>query len=135
MTDKASPEKRSWMMRRVRNQNTTPEIKVRKLIFAMGYRYRLHVKSLPGSPDIVFAGRKKAIFVHGCFWHMHDCKRGAPPESNKNFWYPKLQRNKARDTENLIELERMGWKVLVIWQCQLKNLLELDAAIRAFLTG
>lgn len=135
MVDKASPEKRSWMMRRVRNKNTAPEMKVRKLIFAMGYRYRLHVKSLPGSPDIVFAGRKKAIFVHGCFWHMHDCKKGSPPESNKKFWYPKLQRNKARDAENLTELEKKGWKVLVIWQCQLKNLLELETAIKAFLNG
>jgi DNA mismatch endonuclease, patch repair protein len=133
MTDKVSPEKRSWMMRRVKNKNTDPEMQVRKLIFAMGYRYRLHVKSLPGSPDIVFSGRKKAIFVHGCFWHMHDCKKGAPPESNKIFWKTKLDKNRERDINNLADLKKNGWKTLVIWQCQLKNLRELETIIKSFL--
>lgn len=133
--DRVTKEKRSEIMSSIRGKNTSPELTVRKLVFSLGYRYRLHSKNLPGKPDLVFPGRKKVIFVHGCFWHMHDCKKGAPPESNKNFWYTKLERNKARDAKNLSELEKNGWEVLIIWQCQLKNLLELDAAIRAFLNA
>jgi DNA mismatch endonuclease (patch repair protein) len=134
MIDAIAAEKRSQIMRRVRRKNTAPEIVVRKLIFSMGYRYRLHRKQLPGSPDIVFPGKKKIIFVHGCFWHMHECKKGRPPKSNENYWLPKLERNKQRDNENLAKLEIEGWKVLVIWECQLKDLLKLEDTIKAFLS-
>jgi DNA mismatch endonuclease (patch repair protein) len=134
MIDAIAAEKRSQIMRRVRRKNTAPEIVVRKLIFSMGYRYRLHRKQLPGSPDIVFPGKKKIIFGHGCFWHMHECKKGRPPKSNENYWLPKLERNKQRDNENLAKLEIEGWKVLVIWECQLKDLLKLEDTIKAFLS-
>ena len=131
--DKITQKERSKIMSKVKSENTSPEMVVRKLIFSLGYRYRLHDKNLPGKPDLVFPGRKKVIFVHGCFWHMHDCKRGKPPESNKDFWLPKLHHNKMRDADNIRELEKTGWKVLVIWQCRLKKKLELEATIKAFL--
>ena len=132
--DRITQKERSKIMSKVRGKNTLPELIVRKLIFSLGYRYRLHYKNLSGKPDLVFLGRKKVIFVHGCFWHMHDCKRGAPPESNKFFWLPKLQQNKIRDTGNIHALEQAGWKVLVIWQCELKKQ-ELRAAIKTFLNS
>lgn len=106
---------------------------MRKLIFSLGYRYRLHAKSLPGRPDLVFPGRKKVIFVHGCFWHGHDCKRGSAPVTNKEFWLPKLEKNKVRDTETFDRLVSMGWKVLVIWQCRLKDKDALKTKIINFL--
>ena len=121
-------------MSKIRGKNTLPEMVVRKLVFSLGYRYRLHDKNLPGKPDLVFPGRKKVIFVHGCFWHMHDCKRGTPPESNKSFWLTKLQQNKMRDADNIRELEENGWKVLVIWQCRLKKKQELEVTINEFLS-
>jgi len=132
--DRVTKEKRSEIMSRIRGKNTSPEMIVRKLVFSLGYRYRLHGRNLPGKPDLVFAGRKKVIFVHGCFWHMHNCRKGTTPESNKDFWLPKLERNKARDTDNLNKLDEMGWKVLVIWQCQLKDIQELEATVTSFLS-
>ncbi|WP_341327215.1 very short patch repair endonuclease [Methylotuvimicrobium sp. KM2] len=133
MVDKVSKEKRSEIMSKVRGKDTSPELVVRKLVFSLGYRYRLHAKNLPGKPDLVFPGRKKAIFVHGCFWHYHDCKKGKPPKSNEAYWLPKLEKNRKRDQENAALLENLGWEVMVIWQCQLKNLLDLETAIKSFL--
>lgn len=135
MTDIFSPEKRSLIMSKIRGKNTNPEMKVRKLIFSMGFRYRLHRKDLPGCPDIVFPGRKKVIFVHGCFWHNHDCKEGRIPKSNTNYWQHKLERNKIRDAEHQAELETRGWRVLVIWQCQTMNVENLKTEINFFLSA
>ncbi|POF34180.1 DNA mismatch endonuclease (patch repair protein) [Roseibium marinum] len=94
---------------------------VRQLLHSHGYRYRLHRKDLPGRPDIVFASKRKAIFVHGCFWHGHNCDKGKLPKSKLEYWTPKIAANKARDAKNVAELEAKGWKVLVIWQCELPD--------------
>jgi DNA mismatch endonuclease (patch repair protein) len=109
-------------MRRVRSRDTTPELKVRKALTAMGLRYRLHRKDLPGSPDIVMPGRRLAIFVHGCFWHGHDCARGARiPKANQDYWLAKIGRNRDRDTRNAEALAALGWRVLVLWECEMKS--------------
>lgn len=113
-----------------------PEIKVRQIIHGMGYRYRLHRKNLPGKPDLVFPKKKKIIFVHGCFWHQHDspeCKDGRVPMSRIEYWGPKLERNKHRDKENQENLKKLGWEVMVIWECQLKENNYLAKMIRNFL--
>ena len=134
MIDTVSPKKRSWMMGRVKNKNTAPEIKLRKLIFSMGIRYRLHCKDLLGRPDIVFQGRKKVIFMHGCFWHGHpNCKASKLPETRKDFWNTKINSNQVRDRENIRDLENLGWKVLIIWQCELNDVLNIAEKIRSFL--
>lgn len=109
---------RSAIMRAIRSKNTSPEIAVRKLLSAYGYRYRLHYKKLPGSPDIAFPGRKKAIFVHGCFWHGHHCKLRVP-RTNKEYWQRKLERNRKRDAWALAELRRAGWRAKVVWECEI----------------
>lgn len=109
-------------MAQVRSTDTSPEIFVRRLLHSMGYQYRLHVKSLPGNPDIVFPRKHKAIFVHGCFWHQHNCKRGRRrPTSNKAYWHAKLDKNKQRDKRNRAELRKLGWKCLVVWECQIQR--------------
>jgi DNA mismatch endonuclease, patch repair protein len=106
-------------MGRVRSENTKPELIVRKLAHGLGYRFRLHRKDLPGKPDLVFAGRRKVIFVHGCFWHQHSCKRGArKPATRQEYWLAKLQRNVTRDKRVVRQLRRAGWGVMVIWECQ-----------------
>lgn len=105
-------------MQAVKTKDTGPEMIVRRMLHSHGYRYRLHRKDLPGRPDIVFKGRYKAIFVHGCFWHGHGCPKGKLPKSKLNYWQPKIEQNKARDTRNIAELEAAGWQVLVIWQCE-----------------
>lgn len=121
-------------MRAVKSRDTTPELAVRKLVHGMGYRYRLYRQNLPGKPDLVFAGRKKVVFVHGCFWHRHNCARGArTPKSNQDYWIPKLDRNQQRDRQVRSQLRRMGWKSLVIWECQTKNPKKLANRIRSFL--
>lgn len=108
-------------MRQVKSKDTTPELKVRRLIYSLGYRYRLHSKELPGKPDLVFPGRKKIIFVHGCFWHGHHCKRGARiPKTNREYWIQKISRNVERDRKHLAQLQSMGWKTLVLWECEIK---------------
>jgi DNA mismatch endonuclease (patch repair protein) len=113
---------RSFVMQAVKQRDTKPEMKVRKLLYHAGYRYRLHRKDLPGRPDIVFPRQRVAIFVHGCFWHQHSgCPRADRPTSNKVFWNKKLDRNVERDKANLEALTRMGWNVLIIWECKLKN--------------
>ena len=131
MTDVFDPAKRSQVMARVKGQNTSPELKVRKLLTAMGARYRLHRKDLPGAPDIVLPGRRLAVFVHGCFWHGHDCARGARvPKQNRDYWEAKIGRNRARDQRTQAELEAFGWTPLILWECELKD----EAALRARLS-
>ena len=127
MTDVFTPEKRSAVMRRVKGRDTSPELKVRRMLWAMGLRYRLHRKDLPGAPDIVLPGRKLAIFVHGCFWHGHDCARGARvPKQNRDYWTGKIGRNRARDIASQAALKALGWTSLVLWECDLKD----DAALK-----
>ena len=108
-------------MQAVKTKDTGPEMIVRRMLHSHGYRYRLHRKDLPGRPDIVFKDRRKAIFVHGCFWHGHGCSKGKLPKSKLNYWKPKIEQNKARHARNIDELEAAGCKVLVIWQCEIAN--------------
>lgn len=122
MTDHLSRERRSWNMSRIRSKNTKPEVIVRSLLHRMGYRFRICVKDLPGKPDIVLPKYKTVIFVHGCFWHRHEgCKRCTTPSSNKKYWLEKFQKNKARDLRVVNELEEKGWRVIVIWECEIKG--------------
>lgn len=122
-SDVFSPEKRSAVMRAVKSKDTKPEIAVRKALFALGYRYRLNVKDLPGKPDLVFPKYRAVIFVHGCFWHGHDCKRGArTPKTNTAYWTSKIARNKARDKNNAAALRKLGWRVITLWACKLDKL-------------
>ncbi len=108
-------------MQAVKSENTGLELKVRRLLHAAGYRYRLHRKDLPGSPDIVFPGRRKVIFVHGCFWHGHDCPRGARvPKTNARYWSRKIERDRERDRLSLEALDEVGWRHLVVWECETK---------------
>jgi len=131
--DTLSPTERSERMSRVRSKGTKPELLVRQLLSSMGYRYRLHLRSVPGSPDIVFSGRKKAIFVHGCFWHRHQgCPNCRLPKSRLDFWKPKLEGNKQRDAKNERELRKAGWRFLVIWECEVKHH-RLPGRLRLFL--
>ena len=117
--DKLSPEKRSENMRRIRSRGMKPEMKVRSIAHGMGFRYRLHVKDLPGKPDLVFWSARKAIFVNGCFWHGHSCKEGSRvPKTNVEYWTAKIRRNRTRDAECRQILEADGWKVLTIWECE-----------------
>ena len=120
-------------MRAIRSKDTSPEMAVRSLVHRLGYRFRLHRRDLPGKPDLVFASRRKVIFVHGCFWHAHDCKPALVPKTNRDFWGPKLQRNSIRDEENLQLLAAEGWDSLVIWQCELKDMQAVAAKVRKFL--
>lgn len=120
-------------MSRIGSKHTKPELVVRSLLHRLGYRYRLHRKDLPGRPDIVFIGRRKAVLVHGCFWHGHGCKIGKLPKSNLDFWAPKVERNRVRDRENRSELERIGWTVEEVWQCELKDIQSLEGRLRSFL--
>lgn len=138
MTDTLSPEERSERMSRVRGRDTKPELIVRRLLHAMGYRYRLHAKDLPGKPDVVFRGRRKAIFVHGCFWHRHPdphCALARMPKSRLDFWGPKLESNRERDVANVERLEAMGWQVLLVWECELRDREQLGNTLRRFIEG
>jgi DNA mismatch endonuclease (patch repair protein) len=134
--DTLTPAERSARMARVKGKGSSAEMTVRRLVHAMGYRYRLHGAKLPGRPDLVFPGRKKAIFVHGCFWHRHpdpDCKLARLPKSRQDFWIPKLEGNRARDLRQLSELQALGWSALILWECGLKNEAFLENEIRTFL--
>lgn len=131
--DKVTPEKRSEIMSRVRAKDTKPELRVRSLVHKMGYRYRLHSRDLPGKPDIVFRSRKKVIFVHGCFWHQHSCHQYRQPRTQQAFWDPKLAKNKDRDVAVRRQLHSLGWRVLVIWECQIKKESALRSRIKRFL--
>ena len=122
MADKMTPEQRHHCMSRIGSKNTRPELIVRRWLWQQGYRYRVNVKRLPGSPDIVLPRYSTAIFVNGCFWHAHeDCDRYRVPHTNVDFWTAKFQRNKARDERNYRLLHKMGWYVLVVWECQLEK--------------
>ncbi|WP_066683674.1 very short patch repair endonuclease [Caulobacter sp. CCH9-E1] len=122
MTDVYDKEKRSAVMARVKSKDTSPEKAVRRILTRLGVRYRLHRKDLPGNPDIVMPGRKLAVFVHGCFWHGHDCARGSRvPKANRDYWLAKVGRNKARDEKAQEALRADGWTVETIWECELKD--------------
>lgn len=133
--DTRTPEQRRRIMRAVKGKDTKPEWVVRRLLYSMGYRYRLHGKGLPGHPDIVFAGRRKVIFVHGCFWHGHGCAKGQPPKSRLDYWQPKLEQNASRDRARAQQLQALGWQSFVIWQCELFDLVAASYKLRAFLEG
>lgn len=133
-TDVFDAAQRSAVMRRVKARDTTPERRVRKLLTGLGARYRLHRKDLPGSPDIVMPGRRLAIFVHGCFWHGHDCARGARvPKANRDYWVAKVDRNRARDAAAAKALQEQGWRVETIWECDLKDSKVLQARLSQLL--
>lgn len=134
--DTLTPAQRSERMTRVRGKGSKAELLVRSLVHRMAYRYRLHGAKLPGRPDLVFPGRRKVIFVHGCFWHRHpdpDCKLARMPKSRQDFWGPKLEGNRARDLRQIAELQALGWSVLEIWECQLRDTSFLENEIRTFL--
>jgi DNA mismatch endonuclease (patch repair protein) len=134
MTDKLSREARSRNMARIRGKDTSPEIKVRRLLYAIGYRYRLHVRRLPGSPDIAFPPRKRVIFLHGCFWHHHSgCRHANTPKSRTEYWEQKFTRNIERDAKNLRALIEDGWAVLVVWECETRSTEALTERLRDFL--
>lgn len=133
MVDNRTTESRSRLMSRIGSKHTKPELIVRSLLHRLGYRFRLHRKELPGKPDIAFIGRKKAIFVHGCYWHGHGCKIGKLPKSNLGFWLPKIERNRERDREKRSELEAIGWSVEEVWQCEIKDFQSLERRLRYFL--
>lgn len=132
MADIVDKATRSRMMSRIRSKDTKPEMIVRRMLHGMGYRYRLHARELPGKPDIVFTGRRVAIFVHGCFWHNHRepaCKLGKMPKSRPEFWKPKLAGNRDRDARNVQELEALGWSVVTVWQCEIADMRRLQARL------
>lgn len=132
--DTVSRQKRSEIMSKVKSKNTKPEILIRKALFAKGLRYRINVKSLPGSPDIVLKKYKTVIFVHGCFWHGHDCKYGKLPATNTEFWKEKRDRNKKRDQRKIEELEVLNWKVFVVWECEINSTIKLSQKISELYT-
>ena len=134
MTDVYGPEKRSAVMRRVKGRDTTPEKTVRRLLTRLGARYRLHRKDLPGKPDSVMPGRRLALFVHGCFWHGHDCPRGARvPKANRDYWTAKVARNRARDVAAREALTASGWRVETVWECELKDEVAVSERLRRLL--
>lgn len=121
MADTFDPATRSEIMRKVRSEGTSPEMKVRRALHAAGFRFRLHRKDLPGKPDLVLPRYRLVVFVHGCFWHWHGCKRSRMPASNRDYWTAKIERNTRRDVANLEALERLGWRVRLVWECELKD--------------
>ncbi len=134
--DTLTPAARSERMSRIRGRDTGPEMRVRRLAHRLGYRYRLHRPELPGRPDLVFPSRRKIIFVHGCFWHRHpdpDCGLARLPKSRLDFWLPKLEGNRARDIENQKKITESGWRVLVVWECELRDASRLERVLKTFL--
>jgi DNA mismatch endonuclease (patch repair protein) len=134
--DTISSARRAENMRAIRSKGMKPELIVRSLAHSLGYRFRLHRKDLPGKPDLAFPKFAAVIFVHGCFWHQHEkrtCLDARKPKSNTTYWLPKLERNRIRDTNNITMLKRLGWKVLVLWECELPNRSRLSASIDQFL--
>jgi DNA mismatch endonuclease, patch repair protein len=134
--DRISVSRRSANMRAIRSTDSKPERAVRRLVHGMGYRYRLHVKDIPGKPDLVFRPRRKVIFVHGCFWHQHrkaDCADGRTPRSRLDYWRPKLERNRERDKNARKALKKSGWRVLIIWECETHDEAHLKRRLTAFL--
>lgn len=135
-TTQTTDPARSAVMRAVKSRDTTPEMVVRRIVHALGFRYRLHRRDLPGAPDLVFPGRRKVVFVHGCFWHGHDCPRGArAPKTNADYWRAKITRNVARDARNAQALADAGWHVLTVWECETPKgkRAALEAKLKAFL--
>lgn len=135
--DPLTPAQRSERMGRVKGKDTGAEMTVRRLVHGLGYRYRLHRRDLPGSPDLVFAGRRKVIFVHGCFWHRHPdpaCTRARMPATRPEYWVPKLEGNRARDLRAEAALTAAGWAVLTVWECELKDAAALRARVEGFLS-
>jgi DNA mismatch endonuclease (patch repair protein) len=131
---KETPEARSRIMRAVRSRDTVPEMAVRRLAHRLGYRFRVCRKDLPGCPDIVFPRLRKVVFVHGCFWHGHDCARGARvPKGNRKYWLKKVAGNRARDQKNLEKLTSAGWETLVVWECITRNEHDLNGKVKRFL--
>lgn len=133
MVDLRTVEQRRKIMQSVGTAHTWPEMIVRKTLHALGYRYRLHRKDLPGKPDIVFAKKSKVVFVNGCFWHGHGCPKGRLPKSRLDYWGPKIERNRQRDREIESALRLLGWDVMTVWQCELKDLHHLRCHLSAFL--
>lgn len=133
MTDRLSPERRRHLMQQVKGKDTKPELIVRSLLHRLGYRFRLHRKDLPGTPDIVFPSRHLALFVHGCFWHGHGCRIGRLPKSRLDYWQPKVEANRARDERKEAALTDAGWRVGVIWQCELADRDALTTRLRNIL--
>jgi DNA mismatch endonuclease (patch repair protein) len=131
--DVHSPEKRSFNMSRIKGKDTKPELIIRRWLWHKGYRYRLHRKDIPGKPDIVFSGRKKVIFVNGCFWHMHECQFFKWPKTNVDFWRKKILENVERDQNNYKKLRNIGWEILVIWECEIKSVNKVFEKIEEFL--
>lgn len=122
-------------MSRVRGKDTKPELIVRRIAHRLGFRFRLHRSDLPGRPDLVFPARRKVVFVHGCYWHRHDCKKTTTPKSNIEFWLKKFDDNVARDMKNLNDLAKGGWDAMVVWQCETESTNELADTLEAFLRG
>jgi len=133
MVDNRSSESRSALMSRIGGKDTAPELIVRRLLHGLGYRFRLHRRDLPGTPDIVFPTRRKVIFVNGCFWHAHGCRIGRPPKSRPDFWLPKLERNRNKDARDKRALRALGWKALTVWQCQTRAPDRLGKRVVSFL--
>lgn len=134
MTDTLSPKERSERMSRIRGKDSNPEMKLRRLVHGLGFRYRLHVEDLPGKPDLVFPARHAVIFMHGCFWHRHEgCKLARLPKSKLNFWKKKLETNRERDLRHHQQLLELGWSVLVVWECQLGDTVNASRIIQEFL--
>lgn len=134
MADRLTPEARSAAMRAVKGRDTKPEMAVRRMLHAMGYRYRVQARGLPGRPDLAFTRRRAAVFVHGCFWHGHGCARGRRvPATNTEFWIAKIARNRARDAEVAAALTGMGWRSTVVWECGLRDMAAVAAGLRGFL--
>src|SRR6185295_14797047 len=134
MATKPTRDALSSRMSRIRKTNTKPEMVVRRLVHGMGFRFRLHRRDLPGTPDLVFPRLRKVVFVHGCFWHGHGCARGArAPKANAEYWRSKISRNRARDTDHLAALKKGGWRVAVIWECEIKDLRRVERRLAKFL--
>ncbi len=136
VADTLTPNERSKRMSLIRGKDSSPEMKLRRLVHGMGFRYRLHVKDLPGKPDLVFPSRRAVIFMHGCFWHRHPgCKLARMPKTKLDFWGPKLEGNRERDLRNQEMLKKLGWHVLVVWECEMKNIDKVSNKVRGFLHG
>ena len=134
--DRLSPSRRSWLMSRVRSKDTGPEMRVRRAVHGLGYRFRLHHRKLPGCPDLVLPRLKSVIFVHGCFWHRHEgCAKASMPRSRKDYWLDKFARNVSRDRKAKVALKAWGWRVLVVWECQTKDAAKLQVRLRRYLSG
>jgi DNA mismatch endonuclease, patch repair protein len=131
-TDSLTPEQRSERMGLIKGRDTSPELRVRRMLYRLGFRYRLYARELPGRPDIVFRRRKIAMFVHGCFWHRHPdakCKFARLPKSRLDFWLPKLEGNRKRDMEIQAQLGALGWKVIIVWECECQNAGDLESRL------